>query len=321
MLSEVHPWKSSIFPSYSPGGKSHMAMVMMEREHAMLDSTPLLGEPEALRKRARRDGYLLLRQLLPAREVARVRQVVLAHCRGMDWLAEGTGPLEARVRPGQEAVLECRDAAWGRFYRLLYTERLLHAFNQHPRMLAATEALFGEPVLPHPRLIVRVMFPGTERFTTPPHQDYFYIRGTEQTWTAWIPLGDCPEELGGLAVARGSHRRGRLPVHRADGAGGHGVEVEENSEWVWSPMAAGDVLLFHSLTIHQARDNRTADQLRLSCDFRYQPRSQPVHPGSLQPHMGYLDWDCVYAGWAKRDRLRHYWRSWSLAEEAEEAEA
>ena len=36
--------------------------------------------------------------------------------------------------------------------------------------------------------------------TTPPHQDPWYIGGTQEVWTAWVPVGDCPDEFGGIAV-------------------------------------------------------------------------------------------------------------------------
>jgi ectoine hydroxylase-related dioxygenase (phytanoyl-CoA dioxygenase family) len=72
-------------------------------------------------------------------------------------------------------------------------------------------------------------------------------------------------------------------------------------------MAAGDVLTFHSHTVHRALPNRTADRMRLSADFRYQPASHPVAPDSLLPHFARLTWEEIYAGW--RDPSgRYHWR-------------
>ena len=289
-----------------------MAMATMQEIHPFVDSAELLADAQALRDRAHQDGYLLLRGLLPEAEVLGMRALVLEHCRASQWLDESAPLMSARRCPGRDAVIECVHPEWRRFYRLLYTRRELHAFNQHPRMLAAGAALFGGEVLAHARPIVRVMFPGSERFTTPPHQDCYYIGGTLDTWTAWIPLGDCPEELGGLAVAAGSHLRGPQPVHSAEGAGGHAVAADDDLRWTSGPMRAGDVLLFHSCTIHQARDNRTADQLRLSCDFRYQAAAEAVRADSLEPHVGIASWDEIYAGWASDDPLRRYWQRQQL---------
>ena len=95
-----------------------------------------------------------------------------------------------------------------------------HAFAHHPAILDMCDKLFGEKTLVHPRNIGRIMFPENTKYTTPAHQDYIHIRGTEETYTAWIPLGPCPTALGGLSVLSGSHRDGIYPVKPAFGAGG-----------------------------------------------------------------------------------------------------
>ncbi len=284
-----------------------MAMATMTRIGSFRDSSGLLARPEALRERAAEDGYLFLRGLIPAADVMRVRALVIAHCRAAGWLDPRATRDQGIVRAGLAPVIEGQSEDWSRFYALLYTRREFHAFNQHPALMAACATLFDAPVLAHPRVIARTMFPGTSRWTTPPHQDCFYIGGTADTWTAWTPLGDCPSELGGLAVAAGSHLNGRQPVQPADGAGGMGILGSESLDWVTGEYQAGDVLLFHSHTIHQARDNHTSDRMRLSCDFRFQDARKPVHGDSLQPHYG-MDWTEVCASWPADEPLRDYWK-------------
>jgi ectoine hydroxylase-related dioxygenase (phytanoyl-CoA dioxygenase family) len=157
-----------------------------------------------------------------------------------------------------------------------------------------------------------ITFPNAQHFTTPPHQDYLFIQGTPQTYTAWIPLCDCPVELGGLALLTGSHQVGLLPVHRASGPGGLGVEAEElPGVWRTQSFQAGDALIFHSLTIHRALPNSSADRLRLSVDFRYQALSAPVVEDSLLPHGGQVSWEQAYRGW-KRKELQYYWENLPL---------
>jgi hypothetical protein len=256
------------------------------------DSRPLLGTSAELRARAKMDGYLFFRGLLPPADVLSVRRALLVEVGRSGWL-DDAGSEDARVRSGVEPVLEGDDPAWRDFYVRAYRRPELHALNRHPILSGTFEALFGEAVLAHPRVIARVMFPNTSRFTTPPHQDHFHIGGTPETWTAWIPLGDCPVELGGLAIAIGSHQGGDFPVERAEGAGGHAVACRP--DWVWATGAfrAGDVLAFHSHTVHQADDNASRDCLRLSCDFRFQALSAPVDPSSLRPHRDWLTWEEV----------------------------
>ena len=142
------------------------------------------------------------------------------------------------------------------------------------------------------------------QYTTPPHQDFQPVRGAPDTWTAWVPYGDCDAALGGLAVAEGSGARGWLPV----GADHETVMVDAQARWAWSPMTAGDVLLFHSLTVHQGVDNTSGDRIRLAGSFRYQRISDPADAGALNVHLGVLDWEQVYADWTPDDPLRYYWR-------------
>jgi ectoine hydroxylase-related dioxygenase (phytanoyl-CoA dioxygenase family) len=211
-------------------------------------------------------------------------------------------------------VLESDSPEWQALYRDILRLPAFHALALHPSLMNLLERLFGEHVLPHSRNICRVMFPETHAHTTPPHQDHLYIGGTRDTWTAWIPLGDCPAELGGLACVPGSHLWGLLPSRPAQGAGGRQVDVPEGAVWAEGEMACGDVLLLHSLCVHQGRNNTSADRLRISVDYRYQPLSQPVRSDSMAPHQGGfgLTWDEIYEGWPEDYPARYYWENWPL---------
>ena len=61
-----------------------------------------------------------------------------------------------------------------------------------------------------------------------------------------------------------------LPVSRALGAGGMRTDSESvEAAWISSSFALGDVLFFHSHTVHQGLPNLSGNRLRLSVDFRY----------------------------------------------------
>jgi hypothetical protein len=270
------------------------------------DARPLLSDPQALRARAAADGCLMLRGLLPAADVLAVRNAILTLCVEAGWCDAG-----GRAAPGVGPYIEGQPeymAVYDRIQRL----EAFHRLALHPAILRLYEALFGEAVLAHPRNIARVMFPNNNQHATPAHQDAIHIRGTAETWTAWMPLGDCPADLGGLAVMLGSHREALLATHAAYGAGGRAIDTQALPyRWVGGDLRAGDLLTFHSHTIHQALPNRTRDRMRLSVDFRYQPAAQPVARGSLLPHFARLTWDEIYAGWTG-DEGRYYWRDLPL---------
>ncbi|MBT3344696.1 MAG: phytanoyl-CoA dioxygenase [Gemmatimonadetes bacterium] len=288
-----------------------MAMTPMSSVEPFLDSTSLLSDPTALRRRADELGYLFFPGLLATGPLLDVRQQILQICQSHSWIQEGTD-LSAGIAIKEDVVIESTgDPRWQAFYNDVQKLRDFHALCLSEPILGALEVLFGESVLPHPRNILRVIFPRSASHTTPPHQDHFYIGGSRDTWTAWFPLGDCDAELGSLAVVPGSHQLGFLDVHEAKGAGGRAVAVDDGKTWVGGDFACGDLLFVHSLAIHQGRPNET-DRLRLSCDFRYQPRSHQVRRDSLTPHMNWLTWDEIYQDWPSQDPVRSYWCDWDL---------
>ncbi len=235
----------------------------------------------ALRARLREDGYLFFRGLVDATRLMRVRRDILQLCRDAGWLAEATSLMEGIFRGGAFPDYSTE-------YMTLYRELInLPSFNdcsRAPELVALFTRLLDGEVLVHPRNIARISFPRHFEFTTQPHQDFFYIHGTPDTYTTWIPVGDCPRELGGLALQEGSHHSGPLTHVATIGAGGNGALAE--GRWLGADYRAGDIVLFHSYTVHGALDNHTPDLLRMSLDYRYQRADQPVDPSSLRPHGG-----------------------------------
>jgi hypothetical protein len=159
---------------------------------------------------------------------------------------------------------------------------------------------------------MRNIFPDRLQYTTKAHQDYPNVQGTPEVYTAWIPLIDCPPEVGGLQVARGSHTLGVLEFGIGYGAGGIEILDPLDGRWTGGPMCAGDVLVFHSLTVHKGIENRSS-RLRMSIDCRYQRVRDPFNPDNANPDGQPLRWEDVYAGWRSRD-LQYYWTRLPLTE-------
>ena len=183
-----------------------------------------------------------------------------------------------------------------------------HRLAYDPALFGVARALIGDDAFAHPRRLLRTIWPGEQALTTPPHQDFLYIRGAADTITAWVPLGACRREDGGLRVLVGSHRSGQLPVHVYEGAlAAYGVEVaDDDPRWASADYAAGDVLVFHSLAVHGALPN-CSGRPRLSVDYRYQSASTPVARSSLHPadHPAIPDWPELLAGagWCSEEWL------------------
>ena len=277
------------------------------------DSSPLLDDPAAMRQRMARDGCLFFRGLFPRDTVLDLRRQVAAILNKYGWLAPGADPMDGVVDPSvHDMVPECGVGVTRAAYEDVYKTEAFHRLAHHPVVLDLMARLMGETVLIHPRHIARMMFPVKSTAPTPPHQDHIFIQGAKPVYTCWLPLGDFSEAMGGLQVLRGSHRLGLLPVRAAEGAGGRAVILDGlDQEWVHGDMAAGDALVFHSLTVHRASPNTYANRVRLSVDYRYQPLSMPIEEQSLLPHCNLLPWDEIYAGWQTTD-MQYYWKQYPL---------
>ncbi len=291
------------------------------------DATPLLMKPEALRAKAEKDGFLYFRQRLPADLLLTLRSQILDILGAHGWLDAGQPRDLGVVNAAAAAESDRRDESMkyigitAEAYMEIQRLELLHRIPHHPNLLAIYATLFQAPVLPHPRHIARVLVPSPRLAPTPPHQDYIHIQGTHSFWTCWFPLGDCPMDLGGLAMLRGSHREGVLDVAEAEGAGGRETILcgKDHYAWLRDDYACGDIITFPSHLVHKGTPNRLKDRVRLSLDVRYQSRNEPICFESLLPHTHAYgqEWDDIYRHWQAND-LQYYWKSWNLQVEGKD---
>ncbi len=274
------------------------------------DSTDLLSDGAALGARMRRDGYLFLRGVLPTDTVRALQAQVGAIARDAGWLRGDTPVEDAIADPAGFCVDP--DPTYLATLRRINRLEDYHALKHHPALLGLFERMLDGPVFPHPRVLMRNIFPAREAYTTKAHQDFPNVQGTTEVFTAWFPLIDCPMDVGPLQIATGTHSG---TVYDFDiGAGAGGIEITDPLEgrWVSGPFAVGDVLIFHSMTVHKGVPNRS-DRLRMSMDVRYQRVSEPFNPDNANADGQPLSWDDIYAGWTS-DALKYYWRRLPLTE-------
>ena len=244
-------------------------MMNWGRTEPLLDSKMFLADAVALRERASKAGYLFFRELVEPAAILQLRKRVLEICRKLGWLTEGLPLMEGVARAGIRVGAH-DDPIWPAFQCEVLVLAEFVQLGLRPEILGVLEALFLEPVLPHRGETCRAFSPGAFDLTTLPHQDHYYVRGATDLWTVWIPLGNCPVPLGGLAVLPGSHLQG-LMFHAGEKSGEQGVRVSESATWLTTDYVGGDVLMFNSLTVHRACPNTTSGRLRLSVDYRYEP--------------------------------------------------
>jgi hypothetical protein len=273
----------------------------MEYATEFHDSEPDIQNAETLRFRMDEDGYLFFKGRIPKSDVKTVYDDIWQLCVDHEWVDDaGNILVDPPIVEGEDRFFEVYDS--------LQRLESFHGIAHHFKILEPLALVMSEPVFVHPRNIGRISFPQATHFATPPHQDFPLIQGATATYTGWFPLMDCPQKLGGLTVLRGSHKRGLYKVHDAQGAGGMRISTEKlDYQWVLSDYEAGDLLIFHSHTVHKALPNITESRIRISADFRYSALSQPVVADGLEPHFGRLDWAEVYEGWTNSD-LQYYWQ-------------
>ncbi|HTP88778.1 MAG TPA: phytanoyl-CoA dioxygenase family protein [Bryobacteraceae bacterium] len=232
------------------------------------DSAPFVGDARQLRERADGDGFLFVRGLVPGDAVLALREVVLDYANAAGWLDPGASVSEGRAARGKrvgyyqdpdwvnlQAHVQNRPEMWA-LGEAVAIHAVLNAVESRSSYLCLSTANTCRVFSPHPDM------------ATQPHQDGNYLRTIEDFWTAWIPLGDCPRELGPLALLAGSHLGGLLE-HAGQGIVDGGVKVPDDSVWSTTDFRCGDVVLFRPHTLHCSLPNTSGNRLRLSVDFRY----------------------------------------------------
>ncbi len=283
---------------------------MNARFNELRVSNDVLNDPPELRRRMNAEGYLFFKRLHNVDQLRELRLRMMTRIQNGGWLLPDTDPMDGIADPSKactEGDLEYTDV-----YHDVYKLEAFHRSAHWPEVMDVIEKIVGGPALPHPQKVARLWFPQFTQHTTPAHQDFVHFQGNFETYTAWSPVGDCPIELGGLAVLPGSHKVGRVLNHRFSlGAGQLKLTGEdETGDWTTTDYEIGDALIFPALTVHRALPNLTEDRLRLSLDNRYQAKEATISEHVLTPHLDSynpLTWEEVYADW-ESDDLKYYWK-------------
>src|SRR5215467_2496289 len=228
------------------------------------EANEYLGDSERLNALFNEDGYLFFRGVLKG-----VERVKLDFIRVLQQ--------QSVVKPG------ATEPVWTGAGIDQIDDVGLYELPSHMEVLddntQVIEQIFGEPVFIFRSPTIRYALPNDPERQTPPHQDYFFVRINQSFRTFWIPLMDIDEEVGGLAIAPGIHKKGLLDHVEADNVYSYvfrgrkqmGIPLERVPHpWITADYHAGDLLVFHNLMVHWALPN-LSDRIRLSIDNRCQP--------------------------------------------------
>ena len=293
---------------------------MNEQLKELRISNDAINDSQELRRRIADEGYLFFKRLQPPDKLRALRREMLTVMQQGGWLVHDTDPLDGIANIAAQCTEG--DLGYTDVYHEVYKLESFHRSAHWPEVMDMVAKIMGRPIMPHPQKIARLWFPKYTEHTTPIHQDFVHFQGNFETLTCWAPVGDCPIELGGLAVLPGSHKvKQVLDHHFSLGAGGLYVNTHEQAQlhkeldvpWHTTNYEIGDTLIFPALTIHKALPNYTEDKLRVSLDNRYQAIGDPIAEHMLQPHLNLftpLTWEQVYRNW-QTDDLKYYWRQYA----------
>lgn len=240
------------------------------------ESSDILTSSSALKARLSDDGYLYFKRFFNAADIDALHKDITSLFEEKGFPTQGLTEASPLATQGTDRF----NTLYSEIQALDSFHRLSHV-SKHRELL---KNIFGSDVFVQPRKFCRIIYPLflAPKSRTEAHQDYRYVQGEIDTLTNWIPLSDCPIELGGLKVIVGSHKKGLLPFLKKDDTPLSIVSdvAEDDPLWATANYEKGDFILFHSLTVHAAQPNNDK-KIRFSVDFRFQSVHSPLSDSAL----------------------------------------
>jgi phytanoyl-CoA hydroxylase len=209
------------------------------------------------RSRFDRDGFVVIRQLLPPDELVQLSSNLDRYIHDVvPGLPDADAFYDDRARP--ETLKQLQRMGQDSFFE---------SYGRHPRWLAAAECLLGEPaVAEQPEWFNKP--PGTNH-VTPPHQDnYYFCLTPPSVLTIWLALDDVDAENGCLRYVAGSHQGGFRTHARSRILGfSQGIRdytADDFTREVAVTLRSGDAVAHHGMAIHRADANLSATRNRRS---------------------------------------------------------
>ncbi len=228
-----------------------------------------ISDPQKeLARRLKKDGYLFFRNVVPILDIQKAKRVALK-------LGFAANLLSSRYKNGftqiNKALTNVDEMAFAaeNFVSNFTKSKAFNSILLNKSISGLLEKILASPVVKHPSPIsqwARVHLPESLFPRMLPHQDFNYIGQPVETYSVWVPLMDCPQRLGPLSILNGSHRYG----YQDHGLMKQEAQIPKNlKKWLSIDFNIGDILIFHSYSIHGALPNRTKDIVRLALDLRF----------------------------------------------------
>ena len=178
----------------------------------------------------------------------------------------------------------------GEFWETVSNGEFLRKVSNGPVLRRLMSQVFGSPAVGFDYLFLRAVPRG--RFTHLHCDSGFFTRATSRVLTCWIAFTEITLDKGPLFVIEDSHKfmdiRKNFDNFDVVFNKEQKASIDEdpvsfankrNAKLLTTNFNPGDVLIFGLHTLHGAFESHATDDcIRLTCDIRYQPISEPRDP-------------------------------------------
>ena len=279
----------------------HIDPKMVSWLKATPNDTPL----SEIRSRYERDGYVWLKNIIPRDTVLEMRKSYFSAISPTGILKPNTDPIDgifdSSLDPSKYQGLGATPARTSeKVLDEIHKSAEYREFLKHPDLRVWVRRLMGwESEVILNRGLIRHNVPGS-RCPSGIHYDQLFLRAGDPVFlTAWLPIGDCAADGGGLMYLEDSTELGEhieerfkerqsnedMPREERISAFNHHMgelgHLSHNAEdwakedglgkrWLVADFEAGDVVFHTPWTIHAAsHNNDPKGRIRLASDLRF----------------------------------------------------
>ena len=232
------------------------------------------------------DGYLFIPNAIDVSEIKTARNDIFKKLNEVDELED---PYNEGIFSGK-SIRDKIHSDRGVFWESISSGKSLRNITNGKNLEAIFSKIFEEPAIGFDFIFLRAVAGG--KFTHMHCDSGFFTRSTKKVLTCWLVFTEITLDKGPLFVVEGSHkfddikkqfldfdvaihkdRKATIDVHPVQFA------KERNTKLLTADFNPGDVLIFGMQTVHGTFENHAKDKkIRLTCDIRFQPKSEPKDP-------------------------------------------
>ena len=251
-----------------------------------LNETSVNSSHELLNKNLNKDGYLFLKNVVASKEVELARNEVFKKLYEINEIKDPYNEGIFSGKSDRDVFYNDRGDFWKDVSELDSVRNITNGKILH----SIFDKIFGSPSIGFDFIFLRPVANGK---STKMHCDSgFFTRKTKKVLTCWFVFTEISLDRGPLFIIENSHKFEDLKnqyldfdvaIHKDRKAMINVDPIEfakqRDSKILTAHFKPGDALIFGMYTLHGTFQNHAIDnKIRLTCDIRYQPKSEEKDP-------------------------------------------